>query len=104
MRPRTIEDTSSMQLPTPKKDLPLPVWERGHRGHGYWLRETNTRVGYVGLTPRCHRPVEYHWYLDGDATKPPNEGTAKTLRSAKRAVERAFRANYSWRFPASRGY
>lgn len=59
--------------------------------------------GHVGLSPRVVQPTEYTWALD-DPNAADAIGTAKTLRSAKRAVERAFRANYSWRFPASRGY
>lgn len=72
--------------------------------HGYWLSDgpgPPQRMGHVGLSPRAVQPIEYTWALD-DRRAVNASGTATTLRAAKRAVERAFRANYSWRFPASR--
>lgn len=85
-------------MPAPKIDMPLPVWERGYRCHGYWLG--NTRVGHVGLTPRGF-PVVYSWSLDNPTAAA--SGECATLRATKRRVEAAFRKHYSWRFPASRG-
>jgi hypothetical protein len=91
----------------PIVDLPLPVWERGYRVHGFWL--DNQRMGHVGLSPRGF-PVVYGWGLDDPSAKPrrpsepPSCGETKSLMGAKRAVVRAFRHYYSWRFPASRGY
>ncbi len=88
----------------PAVDLPLPKWERGYRVHGFWLG--NQRMGHVGLPPRGFLVV-YRWALDDasavpiEASDPPSSGEAKSLRSAKRAVNRAFRHYYSWRFPAS---
>ena len=90
----------------PVVDLPLPQWERGYRVHGFWL--DNQRMGHVGLSPRGHFPVFYSWALDDPsaiprrASDPPSVGICLTLPSAKRAVIRAFRHYYSWRFPASR--
>lgn len=84
--------------PIPKQDLPLPVWERGYRCHGYWL--DGKRVGHVGLSPPGF-PVTYSWALD---SVPTAAGEADDLRLAKRAVARAFRKHYSWRFSASRGW
>jgi hypothetical protein len=70
----------------PRRDLPLPSWQRGHRVHGYWL--DGALMGHVGLSPRGLPPVDYSWTID----------------AAKRRVEAAFRRLYSWRFPASCGY
>jgi hypothetical protein len=80
----------------PRVDQPLPIWQHGKRVHGYWLG--TQRMGHVGLTPRGFGPVEYSWGIDADMRA---SGSCATLREAKRAVERAFRELYSWRFPAS---
>lgn len=89
----------------PRRDLPLPTWQRGHRVHGYWL--DGQRVGHVGLSSRRFPPVVYSWAIDSAQGRPEIEGACgeeETLRAAKRRVEAAFRRLYSWRFPASRGY
>jgi hypothetical protein len=44
----------------PRRDLPLPVWQRGpwqrgHRVHGYWL--DGQRMGCVMLSPHGVRPA-----------------------------------------------
>lgn len=68
----------------------IPHWERGMRGHGYWLG--TQRLGYVSLPPRGYKAMGglliYSWGVDGlrGATW---EGTARRLDTAKRAVERA---------------
>lgn len=97
------------QLP-PRRDHALPVWEHGYRCHGFWYRDNNQRMGYVGLSPPGTTPVIYTWGLDDPEAKPrhdgepPARGEASSLRSAKRAVVRAFRHYYSWMFPETRGY
>ena len=58
-------------------------WEHGHRCHGLWVG--NRRLGFVGLPPRGS-PVVYSWSVDREYGP---TGTRKTLRAAKRAVERA---------------
>lgn len=64
-----------------------PHWEHGHRCHGYWLGDR--RIGFVGLPPFNVGEIGYGWSMDF-----PRENTAagrmKSLRSAKRAVERAY--------------
>ena len=80
----------------PRRDLPLPAWQHGHRVHGYWLE--GQRLGRVGLSPRGLPPVVYRWAIDAVAVAC---GEERTLRAAKRRVEAAFRRLYSWRF---RGY
>ena len=94
----------------PRRDLPLPVWQRGpwrrgHRVHGYWL--DGQRMGHVLLSPHGVWPVVYAWAIDATLGRPEVRevsGEERTLRAAKRRVEAAFRRLYSWRFPASRGY
>jgi len=81
---------------TPRKDRPFPIWERGHRVHGYWLDAQ--RMGHVGLSPRGYKRV-YSWGVDAD---PKLRGEEPTLRAAKRRVEAAFRRAYSWMYPESR--
>lgn len=73
-----------------------PHWERGKRVHGYWI--DIIRYGWVGLPPRAGdgEGVDKHGY--GWAFDPPVitehegkcEGNCRTLRQAKRAVEKAF--------------
>jgi hypothetical protein len=62
-----------------------PHWERGYRCHGYWL--DGERMGWVGMSPRnrCGSSL-YYWPYVGDYTA---LGSYKTLKAAKRAVERA---------------
>lgn len=89
----------------PRRDLPLPAWQRGHRVHGYWL--DSQRMGHVGLSPRGMRPIRYSWATDAAQGRPKIRdacGEERTLRAATHRVEAAFRRLYSWRFPASRGY
>lgn len=62
-----------------------PHWEQGYRCHGLW-RGTE-RLGYVSLGPLRRWDCIYRWGVDADKSAPPGE--AKTLRSAKLAVERA---------------
>ena len=86
----------------PKPDLPLPTWQRSHRVHGYWL--DGQCMGHIRLSPRGMSSIMYAWAIDASANA---WGEERTLRSAKRRVEAAFRQLYSWRFPAlraSRGY
>lgn len=64
----------------------LPIWQHGHRVHGYWLG--GQRVGHVGLSPRGLPPVVYMWGIDADAD---SCGEERTLRAAKRCVEAVFR-------------
>lgn len=81
---------------TPRKDRSFPIWEHGHRVHGYWL--DGQRMGHVGLSPRGYKRV-YSWAVDAD---PNLHGEESTLRAAKRRVEVAFRRAYSWMYPESR--
>lgn len=60
-------------------------WERGYRVHGY-LTGSSKRVGHVGLSSNAFGPVIYSWECNGQS------GEAKTLRTAKRRVERAYLA------------
>ncbi len=87
-----------------RQDLPLPIWQRGNRVHGYWL--DGQRMGHVGLSPRGFPPVTYGWAIDAVAGASDvvvgGHGREATLRAAKRRVEAAFRRLYSWRFSASR--
>lgn len=67
-----------------------PHWERGMRGHGYWIG--TRRLGYVSLPPRGYKvlggPLLYSWGVDGIRGE-GWEGTARRLDTAKQAVERA---------------
>lgn len=72
---------------------PEPQWEKSPRRHGYWL--DGTRIGYVG-SPRA--PADpYAWYFEGPGSRA--QGTCRTLRQAKKAVEALFRHG---RLPTSR--
>lgn len=78
-----------------------PHWERGFRCHGYWLG--GKRVGCVSLPPRLPslnsyaKTDGYGWSLDSDdAQHPPPRLRFKTLRAAKRAVEKAY---HKWANP-----
>ena len=55
----------------------------GYRCHGYW--QSNVRLGLVWLLPPGF-PVVYTWSIPRDYRL---GGTFRTLRAAKRAVERA---------------
>ena len=64
--------------PTSKKNTKSrPVWERGYRGHVYWLGKQ--KLGKVSLAGRQH----YTWEAGGRA------GSADDLAKAKKAVEYA---------------
>ena len=72
-----------------------PHWERGFRCHGYW--NGDKRVGWVGLPPRLPslnsraKTDGYRWGLDSDDLQtPPQRKSFKTLKAAKRAVDRAY--------------
>ena len=56
-----------------------PFWERGYKGHVYWLGKT--KLGKVSVDPEAN--VKYHWEAGGRA------GDAETLDQAKSAVELA---------------
>jgi hypothetical protein len=59
-----------------RRDLPLPVWERGHRIHGYWLDDGShgrQRVGHVALSPRGLGPVVYSWRFPASRDRRPDE-------------------------------
>ncbi len=60
-----------------KKGKARPVWERGYRGHVYWLGKQ--KLGKVSLAGNRH----YTWQAGGRA------GDANDLGKAKRAVEYA---------------
>ena len=62
-----------------------PRWEHGYRCHGLW--RGGERLGCVSLGPPLHWDGVYRWVIDAEPDAPAQE--AKTLRSAKRAVERA---------------
>jgi len=71
-----------------------PHWEHGYRCHGYWLG--TKRVGYVGLEPYCGglgnvKANGYGWgvTLSGGGHQDA-KGHTRTLRAAKRAVEREY--------------
>ena len=68
---------------------PVPQWERGYRTYGYWLGQR--RVGRVSLPPppslRKHIPLVYRWELDYPWS---GAGETRSLRAAKKAVERAY--------------
>lgn len=71
-------------------DTVIPQWERGYRVHGYWLG--SIRLGMVGL-PLGREAIAkygYVWRYDRDGEE-HIEGRAKTLRAAKREVEREYR-------------
>jgi hypothetical protein len=71
-----------------------PQWEHGYRCHGYWLGVK--RVGYVGLCPYTGGPENvkdngYGWGVSVHGTGHDDaKGRTRTLRAAKRAVEREY--------------
>jgi hypothetical protein len=73
-----------------------PHWECGYRVHGFWIT-TSVRIGWVGLPPRPYRASQegYGWAYDpqGVPRRFHREGHSPTLRAAKQAVERAYRAH-----------
>jgi hypothetical protein len=85
--PRTTKRDSSDQTASRHGVALQPVvrahWEHGYRCHGLWLDDRPKRLGCVGLGPRGLWDGLYRWYID--ATR--EEGTTRTLRSAKKAVE-----------------
>jgi hypothetical protein len=64
-------------MATKKKKAQKPVWERGYKGHVYWLGKT--KLGKVTLLGRGR----YAWEAAGKA------GASEELNRAKRAVELA---------------
>jgi len=58
---------------------PRPLWERGYRGHVYWLGKA--KLGKVSVDPEPG--VRYRWEAAG------RSGGAETLAQAKGAVELA---------------
>jgi hypothetical protein len=69
----------------------VPHWEHGYRCHGYWLGVV--RWGFIGITAhRFGRIDGYGWefHPHGIVSQNPVRGTTKTLRAAKRAVEREY--------------
>lgn len=62
-------------------------WERGYRCHGLWRGDQ--RVGLVGIASQADGGARrgYHWSIDGTG----RHGTVRTLRAAKKAVERLIR-------------
>ena len=64
--------------PTSKKNARArPTWERGYRGHVYWLGKQ--KLGKVSLAGKQH----YRWQAGG------RTGDCNDLEQAKRAVEYA---------------
>ena len=63
--------------PTSKKSQAKPLWERGYRGHVYWLGKA--KLGKVTLAGKQH----YTWEAAG------RTGEADDLERARRAVELA---------------
>ncbi len=66
-------------------DIETPHWEHGHRVHGLW--RGNERLGFVSLGPPGLWTGTYLWGLQNNLSAPSLE--ARSLRSAKRAVEKA---------------
>lgn len=60
-----------------------PTWVRGYRVHGYWIG--GERIGWVGLSPRTGARLVYSWECRAQ------RGEKRTLRAAKRAVQRSWR-------------
>lgn len=80
--------------------LPRAHWEHGYRGHGLWIG--NARLGYVGLRPKGAWDGVYRWHVEvpGSPGSSLVAGEARSLRAAKRLVERsaipAFAAHEAW--------
>lgn len=65
-----------------------PHWEHGYRCHGFWLG--TERIGFIGLPHTPANRDEYRWSFDlprFDSVK----GRTKTLREAKKNVEKAYK-------------
>jgi len=62
-----------------RKAQPKPVWERGYRGHVYWLGKL--KLGKVTLHQEKDAPHKYTWEAAGRV------GAAESLDAARRAVE-----------------
>lgn len=63
-------------------------WEHGYRNHGLWNNVTGRRLAYIGLPHPRHMPGTerpYNASIDGTCVE---LGGFKTLRQAKRAVEK----------------
>jgi hypothetical protein len=78
--------------------MTAPVWEHGFRCHGYWLGVK--RVGWVGLSPRVgpdRGSVKFNGYGWGVVAPTGEyvEGKTKTLKAAKRRVEREYARLYA---------
>jgi hypothetical protein len=67
-----------------------PHWEHGYRCHGYWLG--NRRIGFIGICSGRGAAAKYGygWSMDYPRDKAAF-GRSMRLRSARRAVERAYR-------------
>jgi hypothetical protein len=79
-----------------------PHWEYGFRCHGLWALP-HQRIGWVSLPPRVGpvatwgaRHVGYSWGIRDPVTGGYIEGSARTLRTAKRRVEREAVRLYVW--------
>lgn len=87
-----FKDPRVIERPTLLSDLPIlpkPHWERGYRCHGLWAGIV--RIGVVGIGPRnlWKKSEGYRWRAYCLCLGVNCEGTAKNLRAAKLAVERA---------------
>jgi hypothetical protein len=68
--------------------MSTPHWEHGYRCHGLWL--DNARLGRVSIGPRGFFTGVYRWEASTKAGT--IEGESRSLRAAKRHVERAVSA------------
>lgn len=69
-----------------------PIWEKGYRCHGYWLK--TVRLGAVTLPPPGFGPIDdYGWTFKDpkDRTGKVHDGRCKTLREGKAIVEQLYR-------------
>jgi hypothetical protein len=71
-----------------------PQWTHGYRCHGYSIDSHNVRYGCVGIGPGLvPKTGGYSWEFTPHGSQSVTglvEGTADTLRQAKRAVERLY--------------
>ncbi len=65
-----------------------PHWERGYRCHGYWLDLVRLGVVSIGPGRGAARRHGYRWCFGS------KEGLARTLRAARRAIERVWQATF----------
>jgi hypothetical protein len=72
-----------------------PHWEHGHRCHGYWL--DMDRIGFIGIPPGRGAATKfgYGWEFGRPGHDSYVEGRTKTLKAAKRAVEKEYRKSLS---------